>query len=302
MIVTISSGGRLGNQLMFAANLMATSIEYDIPYQNIAFEAGQFFVCESTVSGVRNVYNKTIYKILNFYFWKMKKVLHKCPGVVEIIDNENQAVEFFTLFGKKKGIKLLHCWPYLDYASLYKHQNQIRAQLYPKKEYLQEVDAVACELGLDRAEVLVGIHIRMEDYVRWMDGRYFFEQIVYKSRMDEIAALYPDKRIVFVVFSNGEIDKRAFTNDKYDVVYSNGTAIVDMILMSRCNLLVGPPSTFSGWASFMGAVPRYIMLDRDTSINSLDCFGVYMIDNMDNRLTQDGYKILSKLSEGKVVA
>ena len=36
-----------------------------------------------------------------------------------------------------------------------------------------------------------------------------------------------------------------------------------MHAMSLCDYILGPPSTFSGWASFMGRVPRLEIKSRD---------------------------------------
>ena len=42
---------------------------------------------------------------------------------------------------------------------------------------------------------------------------------------------------------------------------AGGTAAEDLHLMSRCEFIIGPPSTFSLWASFMGQVPLCIVRD-----------------------------------------
>ena len=37
--------------------------------------------------------------------------------------------------------------------------------------------------------------------------------------------------------------------------FVHGRAVEDQWMMSQCDYLMGPPSTFSAWASFMGKVP-----------------------------------------------
>ena len=40
--------------------------------------------------------------------------------------------------------------------------------------------------------------------------------------------------------------------------------------MSLCDYIIGPPSTFSGWASFMGRVPRLQLKSRDQAVRLED--------------------------------
>ena len=38
-----------------------------------------------------------------------------------------------------------------------------------------------------------------------------------------------------------------------------GVAVLEMYALARCDLIVGPPSSFSGWASFMGNRPIFYL-------------------------------------------
>jgi hypothetical protein len=40
---------------------------------------------------------------------------------------------------------------------------------------------------------------------------------------------------------------------------SRGSAVEDLYSLARCDYLLGPPSTFSLWASFYGNVPLHQM-------------------------------------------
>ena len=43
-----------------------------------------------------------------------------------------------------------------------------------------------------------------------------------------------------------------------------------MTAMSLCDAILGPPSTFSQWASFMGRVPRLQIKSRDQIVREED--------------------------------
>ena len=47
--------------------------------------------------------------------------------------------------------------------------------------------------------------------------------------------------------------------DGLDAVVSDATHLVDMYALAGCDLIVGPDSTFSHWASFYGNVPIHIL-------------------------------------------
>ena len=78
------------------------------------------------------------------------------------------------------------------------------------------------------------------------------------------------KEVVFVVFSN---EKVKFTIESTNIIYSENKWYVDHYLMSQCNYLIGPPSTFSLWASYVGKTPYYHIKDviEDISLNNFKC-------------------------------
>jgi hypothetical protein len=62
----------------------------------------------------------------------------------------------------------------------------------------------------------------------------------------------------FVIFSNEEV---SFRTTDITIVYSNMDAMSDLAAMAQCQYIVGPPSTFSMWASFYGKVPHKWVID-----------------------------------------
>ena len=51
------------------------------------------------------------------------------------------------------------------------------------------------------------------------------------------------------------------------------TVIGDLIALSKCDLILGPPSTFSGWAAWYGKVPIHF-LENPTISLALDSFEI----------------------------
>lgn len=150
--------------------------------------------------------------------------------------------------------------------------------------------------------VLVGVHIRKKDYKNFLGGKYYYDYEVYKKRMEEVARLIQGQTL-FIIFSDEKVEREQLINEQiYQIVISSNAAIIDMIMMSHCDYLIGPPSTFSGWSSFWGEVPKHIMVDGDTPITSLDVhnFGIYMIDIIDNKEDETGRKIITPLYASRI--
>ena len=68
-----------------------------------------------------------------------------------------------------------------------------------------------------------------------------------------------------------KINNKDFKGIDFEI--NEGTFIQDMYLLSRCNFIVGPLSTFNRWSSFIGDVP------------------LYTIENIDQEITKNDFKI-----------
>ena len=53
------------------------------------------------------------------------------------------------------------------------------------------------------------------------------------------------------------MDEEAFPS--FDVVLGNGQIVEDMYAFAACDYIVGPPSTYTGWASFYGDKGLYFI-------------------------------------------
>ena len=121
---------------------------------------------------------------------------------------------------------------------------------------------------------LVGVHLRKGDYKHWQNGKYYFGDEVYISVMEHIKNLLSANSITdvkFLIFSNEEIS--SLISERKDVIVSKNDWYIDQFVMSECDLLIGPPSTFSGWASFIGDVPLKYIEDKDMNF-SLNDFNI----------------------------
>ena len=118
--------------------------------------------------------------------------------------------------------------------------------------------------------IIIGVHIRRGDYKYWNDGRFYFSNDVYlkyiKNFEHEIKNTF-NKKCTFFIFSNENIEINEFTN----IIISKENWYMDHYLMGQCNFLIGPPSTFTLWASYIGKV-KYFHIEDDSGEISMNKF------------------------------
>lgn len=98
-------------------------------------------------------------------------------------------------------------------------------------------------------DIIIGIHIRLGDYLYYEGGKYFFTIDEYKDVMRKLIRKF-GRRVKFFISSNEYINPEDFSEFRF--FYFGGKAIVDLYSLSQCDYIIGPPSTFSMWASLYG--------------------------------------------------
>lgn len=116
------------------------------------------------------------------------------------------------------------------------------------------------------ADIVVGVHVRRGDYATWQNGRFFYSFSDYYNYMQQVDNLYPTKRVVFFVSSNERIPYGKFRNLQCYYYKDNSSSILDLYSLSQCDRIIGPISTFSRWASFIGEKPICFLEKKDQII------------------------------------
>lgn len=98
---------------------------------------------------------------------------------------------------------------------------------------------------------VIGVHIRLGDYSNDLRTDIHW----YRNLILEIQSQL-NSPFQFNVFSDGTDDELKPITDLKNVrrVFF-GNAFSDIIALSRCQLIIGSDSTFSGWGAFLGQVP-----------------------------------------------
>ena len=149
-----------------------------------------------------------------------------------------------------------------------RHGDAIRSFLAPLAVYQEEATAFVSHLRAQK-DLLVGVHLRQTDYREFVGGRFFYSFDQYLTKMLEVRELYHPKICAFLICS--DISWEVTREQDLQCFPGSGTVIGDLSALSKCDLILGPPSTFSGWAAWYGKVPIHFLENLDQPL-SLDSF------------------------------
>lgn len=280
MIVIGKKYGQLGNRLFLYAHFIANAKDHRYVVFNPAFdEYASFF--KGTAKSILIRYNPTkstpiadsnetlnaIRQSIRPVVWK---VFLKILEVIAHLGKEESPFHrtlwldpgtSFDLTDEKckellggKSIVILGGWRFENHEELRHNREEICSYFTPVKSLMNNINNTVNRARFGH-DLLVGVHIRRGDYAEWQNGKYYFEIETYKKLMNEIIRLMPNKRVSFLICSNEMIDSANW--EGLDVSNGSGHLVEDMYSLAECDYLIGPPSTFSIWASFYGQKPLY---------------------------------------------
>lgn len=166
--------------------------------------------------------------------------------------------KIFKFLGFKKGWFTMKDTRYLGQT-----KKELQNIFRPKKEITDKAEKMMSEIR-EKADFVVGVHIRHGDYKTFYNGKYYYSLEEFHQFMLKIQQLYSDKRVAFFISSN-----EAFSTDLFSgcTCYRFGKEpsgdILDLHTLSLCDRIVGPWSTYSRWASFIGEVPLCFIEERN---------------------------------------
>ena len=162
-----------------------------------------------------------------------------------------------------KGWKERHAPSYID-----KHYEAIKTIFKPNHQVQSLVDEAFSKVN---RSVIIGVHIRRGDYKTYKNGIYYYDDEVYARVMNELEGFFTSqgKTVTFFLCSNEPIGDKLSRN--YNVIdLGTNDFIADLYALSCTDYLIGPPSTFSQWASFTGKVPLKFIENKFDKIEIAD--------------------------------
>jgi len=177
---------------------------------------------------------------------------------------------FFNNFRSVFGIiQNVRGWDTRNYTENHQKAGKAVYDLFrPNEEIKEEVDSTF-EDARKNADIIVGIHIRKGDYKEWLDGKYYYEDDTYESLLAQMEHLLAPRKIKFFIATNGKVSNEITDNHQVFRI-QNGNMAHDLYGLSKCDYIIGPPSTFSKWAALVGFVPLYHVYDVNKPVTVED--------------------------------
>lgn len=144
----------------------------------------------------------------------------------------------------------------------------------PVKARMSEVENVQTS----NLRLRLGVHIRRGDYKEWRDGQYYFDDETYARHVNRFAAMYPERDVhVYLSTNDGMVTEERFQQlcPQVHIHHLQGSAPEDLFMLSECDYLMGPPSTFSLVAQMYRDIPLYRMDTADEQAMTTECFRLF---------------------------
>lgn len=193
------------------------------------------------------------------WFWKFEaatlgRIWNKCVRMMKPVEGSRNRC--FRL----PGLTIVHGWTELrNFEALKKYGDEIRKSFCDLIQRHRDAESRFGE------GCYVGVHVRRTDYKEWKGGRYWYSNDVYERVMDEVRKALGE--VKFIVFTDEPESLSPRLRDLNDPMT---TPERDQYLMSKCDYLIGPPSTFTAWASFMGKVPLLHLESNEQKVRMED--------------------------------
>ena len=212
-----------------------------------------------------NICKKLAYNWLTYisakYLAKAKLI-----RTVEFLEEKEVNEPNKELLRTKKWV-LVKGWLLRDYDLFIKYKDEIKSLFSFKKKIETGIDAFMKSI-IREEDINLGVHIRRGDYIRWENGNYFFNDEFYIDLIKQFLLLFPDKKVNIFISTNDKTLNIELYREKLSnrVFIRNGNPAEDLCMLSKCNYLIGPPSTFSLMASFYRDLPLYWIKPKDNVI------------------------------------
>ena len=287
--------GQLGNQLFLFAHFISNALENNYRLYFPAFNDlsvyfehpsknryGQYPI-RSRFSKWKSI-NSFVFYIIRITVAILYRTIpvsrwHRIIRLYQTNDLRIDQYSFYNIeeekdFSKKENILFLQGWSFRSPQCVLRQKNNVRPLFQLTKFWSDKVNTFINSAKKD-CDLLIGVHIRRGDYKTFLKGIYFYDDNSYRNYMLQVLSLFPGKRIKFVITSNEQVVIKNI--EGCSMIYPNGHFIEDLYSLAECDYLIGPPSTFSQWASCYGDKPLRILWNPTSEIQSINEFEVAVL-------------------------
>ena len=260
MLIMPHPYGWLANRLVLATAFIVQAEEYGDSFLHLAF--GDYF---RYFEGTRH--SPFLYHRATCPHPQRKSKLFGCVNIWNTFDKRGEPymLDQAAFLEKQRATQCLFVvgWSFRTPSAIgLKHKSVVKNFFTPIALHRDAVARLTDKLRAG-ADCVVGVHIRQTDYKKFANGKYFYTMDVYRRAMRDLANQLKG-RTRFLLCSDAPVDHTAFKD--FDVMTGTGHLIEDNYTLAACDYIIGPPSTYTAWASYYGNVPKQFIQSSEAKI------------------------------------
>lgn len=258
MIILFKGYNNHSNRLFQTIHIKSFCLEHGLTFYNPSiWDMERYYGHEKT--------------FFDFIVSKLLYILSKIGLIRPLRLIDDTKYNFYCKMFLSKKTLFIKGWMFRNNELTKKYQKQLSNEYTLLPKFYENNPLYNIIKKIDRSSFnLIGVHIRRGDYKIWQNGMYYFEDDVYQkyiTNLDKVLLKQTGKDSIFILFSNENI---AFKESE-KVIISKNTWYIDQFIMSKCDYLIGPLSTFTLWASYVGDA-KYFHMQNSTGNIQLNDF------------------------------
>lgn len=262
MILVLCQTGQMCNRLMTLIGAYSLAVKYkeEMCCPIVCDKLRKNFAFDESASSVKpKIFNiprldKALWWV--YYFLRITRLYRVIP---KKYNNKRQ----------HKIQILIDAFAHIDKSAIIENLEACQKYFAFKKETVVKCEQMLASYRV-KDKMLIAVHARRGDYRKYRGGTFCFSD---EEWLKWLIQLNRESSIRFVFFSNEKIDLVFFQENGLDVVQSEGSDVEDLCVMSKCDYVIGPPSSFSWWAMVVGQTPR-LEVTRDKRTVTLEEFKI----------------------------
>ena len=275
ILIVIDQYGRLGNRLFLFAQLMEFSEKtgrevwmpgfYDYRHYFVRFSKNyslkfpnSFSISSPFFDADHFQFSQSLPKIIKLF--KLSKLFEVCSFY-----NVSDGDPFKKITNSSKSCILFSGFIFHDFfLEIKKSRKQIVKYFTPSIKFLENINKPLRKLR-SNTDIVVGVLIRQTDYREWNGGKYFFSSEEYIKILSNFNTKNSDKKIGYFIATDEDQNINLFKN--LNCCVRVGYPLENMYTLSKCDYLIGPPSSYIGWSAFYGNIPLFSITSLDVTPN-----------------------------------
>ena len=298
-IILVDKPGRLGNQLWSRAFFVVVASYYSIQIIDIPFYGyakyfkkthpawNNYRIYLFSKRGIGKYANKMIECVLKIFFRLHGRFLPIQQGYVKImhlfgayIISENISLHSLLKLTQKHHLICIFAWPFRFQNTIQEKEQGLISNFFSFPKPIKIKCYLAIKSLNSSFDILIGIHIRRADFHSYLGGKFHYSNLQYQKviyHMEQLLHIKnPMRKVAFIICSDEKIIPKTFKRklNGNHVFYDQRHFFEDLLLLSMCHMIIGPTSTFSMWASYIGRVPLFKIKPSKILPNSVKDFSV----------------------------